>query len=253
MSKPFFVILFLATVPFATAQQVEFFMESSFPAKPLSGETEVAYLFESQMVYPKEELELKKEQEVFVVVHVSWDGKLDTIFTNIDENNAFAQEAVRLVRLIVWKRDRIREGKKIENQQIKVTFDPKKYSRFAKKRKLEPVNTAGSQVYIARNLDTSPKVKNYNTVNDYVRDNIKYPALALQRVISGSVTVSFVIEKNGMPSNFAIIKPLAGGCNEETIRLLKNIAWEPGIKDGKPVRVQSEYTLNFVHPGNSYR
>ena len=253
MSKTFTIIFLLTVSIHSNAQMVDFFMASSYPASPLAGVSEVAHLFETQMIYPKEQLQLKRGEEVFVVLHVSWDGKIDTIFSNLEKGNIFAKEAIRLASLIVWKKDKIREGKKIENQQIKVIFDPKKYKKIVKKRKVSPLISDDQQIYIARQLSIAPKVKDYKSVSDYVRENIKYPALALQQVISGSVSVSFVIEKNGVVSNCNITKPLAGGCNEETIRLLKNVTWEPGMKDGKPVRTQSQYNLTFVHPGNSYR
>ncbi len=74
-----------------------------------------------------------------------------------------------------------------------------------------------------------------------------------QRTISGTVKVRFIIEKNGKASNFNVVQTTAGGCNEETIRLLKAVRCEPGMINNKPVRVRSEYSLSFVHPGNTYR
>ena len=253
MSKTFTIILFLASFGISTAQQVEFFNAKSYPASPACGEDEVEYLIESQIVYPAEELEIKKSQVVFVVVKVSWDGKIDTLFTNLEKSNSFAMEAMRLVKLIVWEKDKIRKDKNIEVQQVKITFDPKKYKRAKKRQSLPPVITNNPLIFTISKLDSTPSVKGFNTINDYVRENIRYPALALQQIISGTVKVTFIIEKNGIASNFTIVKPLAGGCNEETIRLLKNIQWEPGYKEGKPVRTLSNYTLTFIHPGNTYR
>lgn len=253
MSKTFTIILFLASFGFSIAQQVEFFNTKSYPASPACGENGVEHLIKSQIVYPSKELEIKKSQEVFVVVKVSWDGKIDTIFTNLEKNNPFAIEAKRLVELIYWKKDKIRKDKNIEAQQIKITFDPKKYKRVEKRRSLAPVITDNPALFVISKLDSIPSVIGFNTINDYVQENIRYPALALQQIISGTVKVTFIIEQNGIASNFVIVKPLAGGCNEETIRLLKNLQWSPGYKNGIPVRTLSNYTLTFVHPGNTYR
>lgn len=253
MSKTFTIILFLASFSLTTAQQVEFFNGNEFPASPASGESEVDYLIESQILYPPEALQLKQGQEVFIVVKVSWDGKIDTLYTNLEKENLFAKEASRLVKLIVWKKDKIRKGKKIGEQQIKITFDPKKYKKAERRRPLSPVVTEDPTVFLKSQVDVPPRVRDFKSVNEYVTENIRYPSLALQQLISGTVKVEFVIEKNGVASNFKITKPLAGGCNAETIRLLKNIIWEPGMKEGKPVRTLSNYTLTFMHPGNTYR
>ncbi|MFT7086265.1 MAG: outer membrane biosynthesis protein TonB [Vicingaceae bacterium] len=253
MSKTFTIILFLALFGSTRAQQVEFFNGTNYPASPNSGEKEVEYLIESQIIYPTKALELKQSQEVFVVVKVSWDGKIDTVFTNLEKNNLFANEAIRLVELIVWEKDEIRKGKRIGEQQVKITFDPKRYKKAERRRLAPPIDSDDASIFIKSQLETAPSVRDFKTINDYVTDNIRYPALALQQLISGTVKVVFVIEKNGVASNFKIKNPLAGGCNEETIRLLKNIIWKPGIKDGKPIRTHSNYTLTFMHPGNTYR
>jgi len=253
MSNLFTIILFLASFGVTTAQQVEFFNATNYPASPSAGESEIEYLFKSQIVYPPQEFERKKAQEVFVVVKVNWQGKIDTLFTNLEKNNPFGTEAKRLVELIIWEKDKIRKDKNLEAQQVKITFDPKKYKRIEKRRSVAPITSDDPTVFIKSRIDSIPSVKGFNTINDYVGENIRYPALALQQLISGTVKLSFIIEKNGVASNFTLVKPLAGGCNEETIRLLKNIVWKPGFKTGKPVRTLSEYTLTFIHPGNTYR
>ncbi|MDB4060615.1 energy transducer TonB [Vicingaceae bacterium] len=247
------MIIFLASFGATAAQQVEFFNGTNFPASPSSGDKEVNYLIESQIIYPTKELEIKQSQEVFVVVKVSWEGKIDTIFANLEKDNLFVLEAIRLVKLIVWQKDEIRKGKRIGEQQIKITFDPKKYNKAERRRPAPPITTEDATIFIKSQVDKAPSVKNYKSINEYVTDNVRYPALALQQLISGTVKVVFVIEKNGVASNFKITKPLAGGCNEETIRLLKNIIWKPAIKEGEPVRTFSDYTLTFMHPGNTYR
>jgi len=253
MSKTFTIILLLASFGVSFAQQVEFFNGSRYPASPESGEKEVEYLVETQIIYPKEALNMKLSKEVFVVIKVNWEGKIDTLFTTLETGNVFGKEAERLVRLIAWQKDEIRRNKKIGQQQVKITFNPKKYKRVEKRRPVAPNNSENYFVYSKSQLDSIPTVKNYKTINDYVRGNIKYPSLALQQIISGVVKVTFIIEKNGLASNFKITKPLGGGCNEETIRLLKNIIWQPGMKNGEPVRTRSNYSLTFVHPGNTYK
>lgn len=139
-----------------------------------------------------------------------------TLFLQILKKTIFS-----LLRPFIWQKDEIRKGKKIGEQQIKITFDPKKYKKAERRRLAPPVTAEDATIFIKSHVDKKPSVKDYKSVNEYVTDNVRYPALALQQLISGTVKVVFVIERNGVASNFKITNPLAGGCNEETIRLLK--------------------------------
>jgi TonB family protein len=73
---------------------------------------------------------------------------------------------------------------------------------------------------------------------EYVAQNYDYPATARAQNISGRVTLSFIVEKDGSLSDIKILKDLGYGTGEEAVRLLKNSPkWNPGILNGKPVRV----------------
>jgi len=77
--------------------------------------------------------------------------------------------------------------------------------------------------------------------------NVKYPSMARENGISGTVYVSFVVEKNGAISNVKLRRGLAGGgagCDDEALRVTKSMPnWKPGKQRGKAVRVA--YTLPF--------
>lgn len=253
MYKSITFLLFLGLSKLLFAQQVDFYYNSNYPAAPIGGILDAEYLISSQMLYPTYELTNKEDAIVFISVKVLWNGEIETISSNIDSASAFSKEALRLVSLLDWKTDLIRKDKKIEPQQIKITFDPRKYSRIHKKRDNAPRTIGNSIVHAKSQLDKRIELIHYKSLNEYTRENIRYPALALQRTISGMVKVRFIIEKNGKASNFDVVQTTAGGCNEETLRLLKAVRWEPGMIDNKPVRVRSEYSLSFVHPGNTYR
>lgn len=76
----------------------------------------------------------------------------------------------------------------------------------------------------------------------YVGKNFKYPEAARRDSISGRLILSFVVEKDGSLSDIKILRDLGAGTGEEAVRLLKESPkWNPGVQDGKPVRVQ--YTL----------
>ncbi|NLL27453.1 MAG: energy transducer TonB [Bacteroidales bacterium] len=82
---------------------------------------------------------------------------------------------------------------------------------------------------------------------EYINKNISYPQQARDKNIQGTVFVTFVIEANGSISNAKILKGIGGGCDEEAIRIVKNMPpWEPGKQRGKPVRVQYNLPIKFI-------
>ena len=85
----------------------------------------------------------------------------------------------------------------------------------------------------------------------FIYDNIKYPTLARETGIQGSVVVSFVVNKDGSVEQITILRDPGAGCGteaERVVRLMndKNIKWMPGKQRGKPVRVQFILPIKFA-------
>lgn len=84
----------------------------------------------------------------------------------------------------------------------------------------------------------------------FLQDNIKYPQMARESGIQGSVFVTFVVERNGSVTDVKLLRGIGGGCDEEAIRVIKNMPrWEPGKQRGKPVRVQFNMPIKFTLAG----
>ena len=81
---------------------------------------------------------------------------------------------------------------------------------------------------------------------EYVAKNVKYPQIARETGIQGRVFVNFVVEPDGSVSNVTVLRGIGGGCDEEAMRVVKNMPkWKPGKQRGKPVRVQYMLPVNF--------
>lgn len=81
----------------------------------------------------------------------------------------------------------------------------------------------------------------------YLSKNTKYPPMAKDAGISGKVFVTFVVEKDGKISDVKVLRSIGGGCDEEAIRVVKNMPrWTSGEQRGKPVRVQFNLPINFI-------
>jgi protein TonB len=80
----------------------------------------------------------------------------------------------------------------------------------------------------------------------YIGKNIKYPNLARENKVEGTVYIQFVINQNGEISDVKILRGIGAGCDEEALRVIKKMpAWAPGKQRGKPVRVQFTLPVKF--------
>ncbi len=72
----------------------------------------------------------------------------------------------------------------------------------------------------------------------YIQHNYKYSAQAREIGVNGKVILSFIVEKDGSLTAIKIIRELGFGTGEEAVRVLKaSPKWNPGMQNGKPVRV----------------
>jgi protein TonB len=84
----------------------------------------------------------------------------------------------------------------------------------------------------------------------YLQENIKYPEMAKESGIQGTVYVTFVVEKDGRITNVKVLRGIGGGCDEEAVRIIKNMPrWKPGKQRGRAVRAQFNMPIRFVLAG----
>lgn len=81
----------------------------------------------------------------------------------------------------------------------------------------------------------------------YLANNIKYPAIAKEANIQGTVFVTFVVDEKGDVKDVKVLRSLGGGTDEEAIRVVKSMPkWSPGKQRGKPVKVQYNLPIRFT-------
>ncbi|MGB0402755.1 MAG: energy transducer TonB [Salibacteraceae bacterium] len=80
----------------------------------------------------------------------------------------------------------------------------------------------------------------------YLARNINYPSMAKDAGISGIVYLTFIVDEEGEISEVKLLRGIGGGCDEEAIRVFKNMpAWKPGKQRGNKVKVQYNMNVNF--------
>lgn len=81
----------------------------------------------------------------------------------------------------------------------------------------------------------------------YLGKNIKYPAIAKDAGIQGTVYVTFVVDEKGDVRDVKVLRSIGGGCDEEAIRVVENMpSWAPGKQRGKSVKVQYNLPIRFT-------
>jgi len=81
----------------------------------------------------------------------------------------------------------------------------------------------------------------------FLSENIRYPQMARESGIQGTVFVSFVVERDGSVTDVRVLRGIGGGCDEEAIRVINSMPrWNPGKQRGRPVRVQFTMPIRFT-------
>lgn len=80
----------------------------------------------------------------------------------------------------------------------------------------------------------------------YLRENLRYPAEAQTEQVQGTVYVAFIIRPDGSVDNPQVVKGIGHGCDEEALRLVREMPnWIPGKQGGQPVSVRYSLPVSF--------
>lgn len=82
--------------------------------------------------------------------------------------------------------------------------------------------------------------------SNYISQKVKFPEEARRNGITGTVYASFVIDKDGSVSNVEILRGVHPAIDQAVINAIQNSPkWEPGINNGKFVRVRYSIAVAF--------
>lgn len=80
----------------------------------------------------------------------------------------------------------------------------------------------------------------------FLSKNIKYPASAMAKNVQGRVIVQFVVEKDGTPTEFKVMRSVDPALDAEALRVMKEMPkWKPGMQRGQVVRVKYTVPVTF--------
>ena len=120
-------------------------------------------------------------------------------------------------------------GEKLDNGRINWTLPKQIEDNF---------NTLGYNI-----VDQNPEFPNGQAaLFKFIEKNLVYPKTAWENNVSGTVYVSFTVNRSGLINNVQVKRGLGSGCNEEAVRVIRSMPrWKPGRSGG--VKVPVSYTL----------
>jgi len=79
----------------------------------------------------------------------------------------------------------------------------------------------------------------------FIGKELKYPKEARRQGIQGVVYTTFIVEKDGSSSNVKVAKSVHPLLDNEAIRILSKMKWEPAMYRGKIVRSRYVFPIKF--------
>jgi len=104
--------------------------------------------------------------------------------------------------------------------------------------------------YIVEDMPTFMEGNQQNSLEvfrNWIGKNLKYPPIAMENGVEGTVHVAFVVSTSGKVSGIQILRPVDPALDAEAKRVLMSApTWTPGKQRGKPVRVAMSIPIKFV-------
>jgi TonB family protein len=207
----------------------------------------------STIKYPKAAFENNVQGTMYVTFIVEKDGSL----TNLKrEGRALGsgtdEEAIRSISLSKKWNPGMIAGKPVRvqyNVPVKFTIPNKTPKPVATVIGKTPAKPNKDGVYDHVSMETPPSYPGgIAKFYEFLGKNMSYPKTAAENKVKGTVFVTFNIEKDGSVSDAKTEgRTLGAGTDEEAIRVIKlSKKWNPGIIEGKPVRVKYNVPVKFT-------
>ncbi len=233
------------------------FAQGSAPCVVVGGRPALDRLFEQELHYPDVALEAGIKGEVVVTAKLDQHGGLVALEVGRSLSPECDAEALRVVRMILWRPSLAGIDCAGKEHYLSVPFDPGRYKRWSKARHSYvgdvfslPKDTTNT-VYTTKQLETQviPMIPNGMAgLPRFLAQELRYPPEAFRLSLDGTVQVEFVVEPSGSLSNMRVLQEVGGGCNEEAMRLMYRMPWQPGVRNGQRVRSTLQVSIRFDLP-----
>ena len=83
---------------------------------------------------------------------------------------------------------------------------------------------------------------------NYIKENLHYPESALQHLIEGTVYLEYSVDNIGMVADEIVIHGIGHGCDEEALRLVRSLKYNPVKNKGVRMKVKMKTRIRFELP-----
>lgn len=81
----------------------------------------------------------------------------------------------------------------------------------------------------------------------FIGENLKYPSIASESGIQGTVFVQFVVSKKGKIRDVKVLRGIGAGCDEAAMNVIKKMpTWKPGYQNEVAVAVRYNIPIKFI-------
>jgi TonB family protein len=109
--------------------------------------------------------------------------------------------------------------------------------------------TDNSKYHKPKKFIKTPHMRgNREQLKEFLKKNLTYPEEALKNKIEGDVIIKYKVSDNGEVFDYAVVKGLGYGCDEEAIRLIKMIRYDAVKNRGVRVTAHSKIKIPFRLP-----
>ena len=198
-------------------------------------EEEVEVEKEEEIVYeqPKEEVEQVASSEKFTEPVIKKDDQVR------EDNTLRQQEDLSQSETAIGALDV--KGNNEDAEVLQIKEEVKKEEPKVEEKPKEEENKIFEFVEQQASFPGGPAA-----MNQWLAQNIRYPAAAQENNIQGRVTVQFVVELNGSISNVVVVRGVDPNLDKEAVRVVKSMPkWTPGMQNGRAVRSKFTLPVNF--------
>lgn len=95
-------------------------------------------------------------------------------------------------------------------------------------------------------LEIAEQMPELPNMNQWISNNLRYPVIAAESGIQGTVVVAFVVNKDGTLSHFKIKKSIDSNLDKEALRVVKTMPkWNPGKQGDENISVKHSVPISF--------
>ena len=234
----------------ATKNSNTFLIVEQMPQFP-GGARELMRFIKNNLRYPTMAVELNVQGKVLVNFIVSRTGKIENAKVIESVYPAIDAEALRVVNSMPDWQPGKQNGEAVDVSYV-IPFEFKLQIPDEKSKGIVtgPIPTKISPeedvaFVIVEQMPRFPGGE--EAMKLFIKDQLKYPAVAKELGVQGTVIINFVVNKEGKITRLKVVRGIGAGCDEEALRIMGVMPdWKPGMQGGKPVNVSYTVPIKFA-------